>query len=65
LRVWEEGGELFFEVSDNGPGFEPALAVRGHGYVNMSDRLGAIGGSVEWRSAPGQGATVAGRVPVQ
>jgi signal transduction histidine kinase len=64
VRVWESAGELFFEVADNGPGFDKATATRGHGYINMSDRLGAIGGSVEWRSMPGAGATVAGRVPV-
>jgi signal transduction histidine kinase len=30
----------------------------------MSDRLGAIGGEVDWTSSPGDGATVAGAVPV-
>jgi signal transduction histidine kinase len=30
----------------------------------MSDRLGAIGGTVEVRSAPGQGTRVSGSVPV-
>ena len=60
----ESDGVLHFSVRDDGPGFDVAAAVAGHGYVNMSDRLGAIGGSVEWRSAPGEGATVAGRVPI-
>jgi signal transduction histidine kinase len=32
--------------------------------MNMSDRVGAIGGSVEVRSATGAGTTVRGRVPV-
>jgi signal transduction histidine kinase len=30
----------------------------------MSDRLGAIGGRVEWRSSPGQGSTIIGDVPL-
>ena len=47
-----------------GPGFDVRLARRGHGYVNMSDRLGAIGGSVRWESAPGKGTTITGSVPI-
>ncbi|MGH9245163.1 MAG: sensor histidine kinase [Acidimicrobiales bacterium] len=65
IRVWEEGGSLRFDVSDDGPGFDRASATQGHGFVNMSDRLGAIGGAVEWRSAPGEGATVAGSIPLE
>jgi hypothetical protein len=30
----------------------------------MADRVGAVGGSVECRSAPGAGTTVEGNVPV-
>jgi signal transduction histidine kinase len=56
---------LTFTVADDGAGFDPAdLAGRGHGFVNMSDRLGAIGGSVEVDSAPGRGTRVSGTVPV-
>jgi len=56
---------LTFTVADDGAGFDPAvLAGRGHGFVNMSDRLGAIGGSIEVDSAPGQGTRVSGTVPV-
>ncbi|HZA74811.1 MAG TPA: histidine kinase [Acidimicrobiales bacterium] len=56
---------LTFTVADNGSGFDPAaLAGRGHGFVNMSDRLGAIGGNVEVDSAPGRGTRVSGTVPV-
>jgi signal transduction histidine kinase len=31
----------------------------------MADRIDAIGGSLEIRSSPGEGATVLGRVPVE
>ena len=31
--------------------------------MNMSDRLGAIGGSVRWDSAPGAGSVVRGSIP--
>ncbi len=64
VRLWEESGGLLFSVSDDGPGFDPEKARRGHGYINMADRLGAIGGTVRWESAPGQGSTVRGSVPL-
>ena len=64
VRIWEESGGLLFAVSDDGPGFDPGQARSGHGFVNMADRLGAIGGTVRWESAPGQGSTVSGSVPV-
>ena len=64
VRVWEEAGGLLFDVADDGPGYDADVARRGHGFVNMSDRLGAIGGSVRWDSAPGHGARVSGSVPL-
>jgi signal transduction histidine kinase len=64
VRVWEESGGLLFSVSDDGPGFDVERAVRGHGFVNMSDRLGAIGGTVRWESEPRKGAQVRGSVPL-
>jgi hypothetical protein len=30
----------------------------------MADRIGALGGEVAWRSAPGAGTSVVGRTPV-
>jgi signal transduction histidine kinase len=64
LRVGVDEHHLRFEVRDDGPGFDQATATAGHGYVNMSDRLGAIGGTVEWISSPGAGACVRGEVPI-
>jgi signal transduction histidine kinase len=64
VRVWEESGGLLFEVTDDGPGFDAAAARTGHGFVNMADRLGAIGGSVRWESQPGRGAQVLGTIPL-
>jgi signal transduction histidine kinase len=60
----ESDGAVQFTVNDDGPGFDEARVTAGHGYVNMSDRLGAIGGSVEWRSAPGEGAHISGTIPL-
>jgi signal transduction histidine kinase len=64
VRVWEESGGLLFSVSDDGPGFDSATATGGQGFVNMADRLGAIGGTVRWESQPGQGAQVLGTIPL-
>jgi signal transduction histidine kinase len=64
LSVAQEDGALVFDVSDDGPGFDVAAAVKGHGYTNMSDRLGALGGTVRWESSPGQGSHVRGSIPV-
>jgi signal transduction histidine kinase len=57
-------GELRFEVADTGPGFEPATTPAGAGLSNMADRIGALGGEVAWRAAPGHGTVVVGRTPV-
>lgn len=67
VRLWRsaDASELRFEVADDGPGFDPARVRQGQGFVNMSDRLGAIGGTVEWHSTPGQGTTISGWVPRQ
>ena len=61
LRLWTEAGGLLFSVADDGPGFDAAVARRGHGYVNMADRLGAIGGTVRWDSRPATAPWSAGR----
>jgi signal transduction histidine kinase len=64
VRLWEESGGLLFSVIDDGPGFDVDKAQRGHGYINMADRLGAIGGTVRWESEIGKGSQVRGSVPL-
>ena len=64
VTVEATDGQLRFEVADDGPGFDIATATAGHGFVNMSDRLGAIGGTVTWSSELGQGATITGTIPL-
>ena len=65
IIVREEEGALLFEVSDDGAGFDLSSgAQRGHGFVNMSDRVGAIGGSIVVDSAPGAGTKIIGRIPL-
>jgi signal transduction histidine kinase len=64
IRLSDEDGELVFEVSDDGRGFDPDQTGYGTGLQGMADRLDAIGGSLDVLSAPGSGTTVRGRVPV-
>ncbi|MCU1459098.1 MAG: hypothetical protein JWL73_3190, partial [Actinomycetia bacterium] len=65
VTVREGEGALQFEVADTGAGFDLASGVQlGHGFVNMSDRVGAFGGSVNVDSAPGAGTRIAGRIPL-
>ena len=57
-------GVLTFTVSDDGAGYDSARTPMGSGLRNMADRLTALGGRLEVRSAPGAGTTVTGQLPV-
>jgi signal transduction histidine kinase len=63
VRLAATDGDLRFEVTDDGEGFDPASTPLGSGLQNMVDRLAALGGTVEIRSSPGSGTTVSGRIP--
>ncbi len=64
VRVWEEAGALRFQVADDGAGLDSASKGGGSGFLNMRDRLGAIGGWLQVESAPGAGTGVLGVVPL-
>ncbi|HXF73278.1 MAG TPA: ATP-binding protein, partial [Actinomycetota bacterium] len=64
VRLWATAGELGFEVSDDGVGFDPGSSARGSGFQGMIDRVDAVGGAVEIVSAPGEGTAVRGRIPI-
>jgi signal transduction histidine kinase len=64
VRVWEEAGGLGFEVKDDGAGFDAGTTGQGAGITNMSDRLGAVGGSLHVESEAGRGTRVTGLVPL-
>ena len=57
-------GTLSFTVSDDGAGYDAAHTPMGSGQRNMADRLAALGGRLEVRSAPSQGTTITARLPV-
>jgi signal transduction histidine kinase len=65
LTIGRNDGDLAFTVADDGAGFDlDGPAGRGHGFVNMSDRVGAIGGTLTVDSAPGAGTRITGVIPV-
>ena len=65
VSLSQTDGTLTFAVADDGVGFTVGERTSsGTGLQGMADRLDAIGGALEIRSAPGEGTTVLGRVPV-
>jgi signal transduction histidine kinase len=58
------GSEVSFSVTDDGVGFDPEHHQGGLGLVNMSDRVGGVGGELRIQSSPRTGTTVRGIVPM-
>jgi PAS domain S-box-containing protein len=65
LRMEGEEEKLVAEVSDDGRGFDPALVRPGVGISAMRERVEALGGNIELKSAPGEGTRVTVRVPLR
>jgi len=64
LTLARDAGGLRFTIADTGPGLDPD-AARGFGLQGMDDRVAAVGGSLEFRSQPDEGTTIAGWVPAE
>jgi signal transduction histidine kinase len=65
LSLKLEGDNLSITISDNGKGFDPdAASPHSNGVQNMQQRARSMGGRLEIRSQPGQGATISFFVPV-
>jgi signal transduction histidine kinase len=64
VRLRGEGEGLTFQVSDDGIGFDTAIAKKGAGLINMADRLDALGGSLTVTSTPSGGTTIDGTLYV-
>jgi signal transduction histidine kinase len=63
VTLGAQGRRLAFTVVDDGNGFDPATTPKGTGLQGISDRLAALGGTIDIASAPGHGTRVTGRVP--
>jgi signal transduction histidine kinase len=65
VSILRDGDALAFRVSDEGPGFDPAVVPRGMGMQIMEDRVEALGGTFAVRAASGVGTTVEGEIPLR
>jgi signal transduction histidine kinase len=64
LRLWHDQRSVRFSVVDDGSGFVVEDGGGSFGLTNMTDRIGAVDGSLAVRSSPGAGTTVEGRIPL-
>jgi signal transduction histidine kinase len=66
VRICTEDGRLRFIVRDDGPGWDQSRVTGspGRGLRNVTTRISTVGGRIDVRSAPGQGTTVDGSVPL-
>ncbi|GAA0920642.1 hypothetical protein GCM10009559_03310 [Pseudonocardia zijingensis] len=66
VRLGAGDGRLLFTVHDDGPGWDPKeqAGSPGRGLRNVAARIFVVGGHVDVRSAPGEGTTVEGSVPL-
>lgn len=55
---------LFFEITDDGVGFDPATVTKGIGFENMKRRTKLFSGNLKLKSAIGKGCTVEVRIPL-
>jgi signal transduction histidine kinase len=55
---------LHCAVEDDGKGFDLS-AARGHGLDGLQERMQAVGGTFEVRSAPGQGTRIIASLPLR
>ncbi len=63
VHVHETPFGIAFRVADDGAGFDIAAMRTGSGFVNLTDRISAIGGTIDVESSPGRGTIVSGSVP--
>ncbi len=64
IAMRDAGDALYFEICDQGVGFDQRGARAGNGIRNMRERLESVGGQVLIRSPAAGGTIVSGRVPL-
>ena len=58
-----EAGGVTLALRDDGVGFDPGARTDGMGLRGMYERIERLGGTIELRSAPGQGTRILARLP--
>ncbi len=64
VRLSDVGGQLYFQVHDDGAGFDQGSVVKGAGLTNMDDRLDALGGDLSITSEVGRFTQASGSIPI-
>jgi signal transduction histidine kinase len=64
VRLSDVGGQLHFQVHDDGAGFDQGSVVKGAGLTNMDDRLDALGGDLSITSEVGRFTQASGSIPI-
>lgn len=66
VRVRRESERVRVEITDNGPGFDPAVAAHSGrlGLAFMQERVRLLGGEFEFDTAPGKGTCVRAFLPL-
>ena len=65
IDMREQDGVVHLDISDDGVGFDPARPAAGHfGLVGMKERAAAINATLDIVSAPGEGAHLSFRAPL-
>jgi signal transduction histidine kinase len=65
VRLRRSNGDLTFEVTDDGVGFDPRSTGPGTGLQGIADRLSALDGRLDVSSDPGRGTTIRGIIPIR
>lgn len=65
ITILDEDDNTGVEITDTGRGFDTAASQDGSGLVNMTDRIGALGGTVTVTSSIGHGSVIRCKVPLQ
>jgi signal transduction histidine kinase len=58
VEIADAAGTVLVTIRDDGHGFDPASSTTGFGLAGMHERAELLGGTLEIRSAPGQGTIV-------
>ena len=65
IRLSEAAGHISFSVEDDGAGFDPGDVSPGAGLTNLTDRVAAVGGTLQIDAGRGRGTRITGEIPVQ
>lgn len=65
VRMQKDAKELLLTITDDGAGFDTGGSFPGHiGLRSMRERMARAGGTLDIRSAPGKGTSVAAHIPL-